>query len=107
MDDVTYASSVQRVFHRLVQAIDAADPDLVEADATGDMVTVTAVKTQAKIVVNTQRAVKQIWVAGKGLGLHFSLGADGRWLDDRGEGRELLAWVKECVADAAGLSLDL
>ena len=71
------------------------------------MVTITATKTGEKIVINTQRAVKQIWVAGKGAGLHFSFGSAGQWLDDKGKGVELLAWVAECVAAATGQSLDL
>jgi CyaY protein len=71
------------------------------------MVTVTSMKTQEKVIVNTQRAVRQIWVAGKGQGLHFSLAPDGRWLDDKGQGQELLAWVKECVSTATGATLDL
>jgi hypothetical protein len=46
-------------------------------------------------------------VAGKGEGVHFSLAADGRWLDDKGKGLELTAWVSECVRAAAGLTLEL
>jgi len=54
------------------------------------------------VVINTQRAVRQIWVAGKGMGSHFSLADDGRWMDDKGKGMELLAWVSECVAALTG-----
>jgi CyaY protein len=107
MDDATYASSVSAVFKKLVKAIDQADPDVVECDATGDMVTITATKSGEKVVVNTQRAVQQIWVAGKGVGVHFSLAADGRWLDDKQKGLEVIAWVAECVESASGLKLAL
>ena len=107
MDEATYTMSVQKVFTRLVKAVDAADPDLMDADSTGDMITVTSMRTQEKVIVNTQRAVRQIWVAGNGQGLHFSLAPDGRWLDDKGQGRELLDWVKTCVAAATGVTLDL
>lgn len=102
MDDATYSAAVSKVFKRLVKACDAADPDALEADATGDMVTITGLKSGDKVVVNTQRAVQQIWVAGKGEGVHFSLGADGRWVDDKGKGLELMAWVAECVYAATG-----
>lgn len=104
-DDAVYATAVAQLFKRLVKAIDAADPDVVECDATGDMVTITAPKTGEKVVVNTQRAVRQIWVAGKGVGVHFSLAADGRWLDDKQKGLELLAWIGECVEAATGQRL--
>lgn len=107
MDDSTYSATVGAVFKRLVKAVDQADPDLLEADATGDMVTITAVRTGEKVIVNTQRAVQQVWVAGQGQGVHFSLGADGRWLDDKGKGVELVAWVRACVQAASGIALEV
>lgn len=105
IDESTYSTAVAQAFKRIVKAVDAADPDAVECDATGDMVTITAAKSGEKVVVNTQRAVRQIWVAGKGEGVHFSQAGDGRWLDDKGRGLELLGWVKACVESASGLSL--
>jgi len=105
MDEASYAASVSAVFKKLVKAVDAVDPDLLEADATADMVTITAVKSGEKVIVNTQRAVQQIWVAGGGAGIHFSLGPDGRWLDDKGKGLELLTWVETCVSGASGQGL--
>jgi CyaY protein len=101
-----YSAAVARVFKRLVKACDAADPDRLEADATGDMVTITAPRSGEKVIVNTQRAVHQLWVAGKGEGVHFSLGADDRWVDDKGRGLELLAWVTSCVEAATGERLE-
>jgi CyaY protein len=105
MDSSAYAASVAAFFKKLVAAADQVDPDLLECDATADMVTLTAPKTGAKVIVNTQRAVSQIWVAGKGEGVHFSRAPDGRWLDDKGKGLELAAWVAECVEDASGVRL--
>jgi CyaY protein len=104
MDAALYASSVSSFFKKLVAAADAVDPDLLECDATGDMVTFTA-KSGTKVIINTQRAVWQIWVAGKGEGVHFSRGADGRWMDDKNKGLELAVWVRECVKDASGVEL--
>ena len=107
MDEAHYASAVKQVFSRLVKAVDRADPDFIEADSTQDMVTISSPKTTEKVVVNTQRAVRQIWVAGKGVGVHFSLGPDGRWLDDRGQGKELLDWVQACAEAATGVKIQL
>ena len=107
LDESTYQTQVSQAFKRLVKACDAADPDVLEADSTGDMVTITATKSGEKVIVNTQRAVKQIWVAGRGAGIHFSLEADGQWRDDKGKGLELHAWVKECVQAASGEVLGL
>ncbi len=105
--DAAYSASVASFFKRLVAAVDAVDPDLLECDATGDMVTITASKTGTKVIVNTQRAVSQIWVAGKGEGVHFSRAADGRWFDDKNKGLELSAWVAECLREASGVSVSI
>lgn len=108
MDEATYHARVGALFKKLIAAVDDADPDRLDADSTGDMVTITAVATGEKVVVNTQRAVWQIWVAGKGLGVHFSYDeASGRWLDDKGKGLELLAWIVDCVRSASGVTLSI
>lgn len=97
LDESTYNREVAAVFRRIIDAADTLDPDELEADATGDMVTLTSA-TGEKCIVNTQRAVRQIWVAGKGQGIHFSWdAASGTWLDDKGKGLELLRFVEEVV----------
>ena len=100
LDEATYNRLVADVFKRLLKVLDAADPDSLEADSTGDMVTVTG-RTGQKVVINTQRAVHQLWVAGNGSGVHFSW--DGaKWLDDKGKGLELYAWIARCAEAASG-----
>lgn len=106
LDEAGYNAQVAKVFKRLLAALDAVDPDVLEADGTGDMVTITATADGRKVVVNTQRAVKQLWVAGLGQGLHFGFdAARGEWVDDKGKGKELFAWISECVADLCGQRL--
>jgi CyaY protein len=106
LDESKFNGLVADVFKRMLKALDAADPDALDADSTGDMLTITGNKSGQKVVVNTQRAVFQLWVAGKSQGLHFSW--DGaRWLDDKGKGIELFAWVAECIAAATGVTLTL
>ena len=105
LDDGTYNSQVAEVFKRLLKGLDTVDPDLLDADSTGDMVTITANKSGQKVVINTQRAVSQLWVAGNGAGIHFSF--DGRWMDDKGKGIELFAWVSACVEAATGAKISL
>ena len=60
-----------KLFLRQCKSADDLDPDVLEASSSGDMVTLLAASGQ-RCVVSTQRAVRQIWVAGKGLGIHFS-----------------------------------
>ena len=103
LDEPAYNSLVAEVFKRLLKGLDALDPDALDADSTGDMVTITGSKSGQKVVINTQRAVWQLWVAGKGQGIHFNFDlATTQWVDDKGKGLELYAWVAECVEAASG-----
>jgi CyaY protein len=105
LDDATYEGLVATAFRRIMDAADELDPDVLDADSTGDMVTLTSAGGE-KCVVNTQRAVQQIWVAGQGQGVHFDYDAhSSAWLDDKGRGIELLGFVSECVQALCGQPL--
>jgi CyaY protein len=102
MDEVRYNSLVAAAFKRILAAADAFDPDVLEAEATGDKVTLTAASGE-KCIINTQRAVWQIWVAGQGQGIHFSHDDAARaWKDDKGKGLELFAFVADTVKQLTG-----
>lgn len=105
LDDSAYTVATSKLFKQLLAAADDVDPDVLEADGGHDMVTFTATRTGEKVIVNTQRAVHQVWVAGAGEGVHFSHADDGRWLDDKGRGHELFAWIRYCVQKASGVML--
>jgi CyaY protein len=107
VDDTTYNGLIATAFKRIVKGVDALDPDLIDVVATSDKIDVTHVPNGEKVVVNTQRAIWQIWVAGKGQGIHFSFAADGRWLDDKAKGLELFSWVAECVGAMTGQGVKL
>jgi CyaY protein len=99
-----YTVMTSALLKRILKACDQIDPDILEADGNNDMVTITA-KSGEKVIVNTQRAVMQMWVAGSGQGIHFSH-ENGRWLDDKNKGLELMAWISTCVESMAQLKLD-
>jgi CyaY protein len=105
MDEATYNQLVAAAFQRIVAAADLLDPDVLEAESTGDMVTLTT-PSREKCIINTQRAVRQIWVAGRGQGIHFSYEPTrGTWLDDKGKGLELFRFVADVVRDLSGEAL--
>jgi CyaY protein len=102
MDEARYNQLVAAVFKRMLAAADALDPDVLEAESTGDMLTLTT-PSREKCIVNTQRAVRQIWVAGKGQGIHFSYDdVSGTWRDDKGKGLELFSFVAQVVRELSG-----
>ena len=99
MDESEYSTRVSRTFAKLMNALDAADPDVLDVESTGDMITVTSHRGE-KCVINTQRAVHQIWVAGKSQGIHFSWDAARQgWWDDKQKGIELFAFIGEAVRE--------
>ena len=102
MDEARYNQLASAAFKRILAAADAIDPDILEAESTGDMLTLTA-RSREKCIVNTQRAVRQIWVAGKGQGIHFSYDeASGTWKDDKSKGLELFSFVADVVRELTG-----
>lgn len=102
MDEARYNQLVSAVFKRMLAAADAIDPDVLEAESTGDMLTLIS-RSREKCIVNTQRAVRQIWVAGKSQGIHFSYDeASGTWKDDKGKGLELFSFVADVVREISG-----
>ena len=102
MDEARYNQFAAAAFKRILAAADVIDPDILEADSTGDMVTLTA-SSREKCIINTQRAVRQIWVAGQGQGIHFDYdAATGTWKDDKGKGLELFSFVAEVVRELSG-----
>lgn len=105
MDESSYNALVGSAFKRILAAADAIDPDVLEADSTGEMITLTA-SSGEKCIVNTQRATRQIWVAGKSQGIHFDYdGPTGTWRDDKGKGLELFAFIAEVVETICGETL--
>ena len=107
MDESAYNALIATAFKRIVKGLDDTDPDVLDVVATGDKIDVTHQPSGEKVVVNTQRALWQIWVAGNGQGIHFSHQTDGRWLDDKGKGLELFAWVSACVNALGGVTVKL
>jgi CyaY protein len=106
MDEAAYNQLVSAAFKRILAAADKLDPDDLEAESTGDMLTLTAASRE-KCIINTQRAVRQIWVAGRGQGIHFTYEpASGTWRDDKGKGLELFRFVADVVRELSGEVLD-
>jgi CyaY protein len=105
MDDARYEQLAVDTLNRVVDLFEDVEPEDADVDPTGDVIRI-ALRNGAQIVVNTQRAAHQIWLAGGQRGWHFSYDEPGeRWLDDRGQGEELFATLRALVRDAIGIEL--
>lgn len=102
-----YLQLADQTFRRIQDALEPIDPDDVDYETTGDVLTLTFANG-VKCVINTQRPAKQIWFAARSRAWHFSWDeASGTWLDDKGTGTELLALLQTVVRENAGQELEI
>jgi CyaY protein len=84
------------------------DPDDIEI-STSDGVLTLALRDGVRVVINTHRAARQIWMAAVASAWHFDPPApgdpDGRWRTSAGD--ELRATVKSVIQERIGLSVNL
>lgn len=101
MDESTYQHLADKTFRAIDAMLDDVDADAVDVERAGDVVTLTFASGK-KCVVNTQRPTRQIWLAADARAWHFSW--DGaKWLDDKGQGVELMAKIAGIVKEQAGI----
>jgi len=88
----------------LERAGEAADVDL-EASRSGNVLQIEFVDNGSKIIVNTQAAMQEIWVAGRAGGFHYRFNGE-HWLNTR-DGSELFAALSVLASEQAGAPLVL
>jgi CyaY protein len=105
MDEAQFRQRVDEMLARLDAAFADVDPDLAESEyAQGTLVVV--FRQAQKLIISPQAPVRQIWAAFRDRAWHFGLDeASGRWLDDKGQGVELVALVASLCRDQAGVAL--
>ncbi len=107
LEEKEYRELVTNEFKKIEKAFDDVDPDEAEFDLAQGAVTI-AFSDGARLILSQQPSVRQIWVAAatKGVAHHFDYDATkGTWMDDKGQGLELLAFVRGMVQEATGISL--
>ncbi|MDP9148324.1 MAG: iron donor protein CyaY [Myxococcota bacterium] len=105
MDDSTYQRLADAVFRAVGDAFEEVDPDVVDCEVAGDVVTLTLPGAK-RCILNTQRPTRQIWLAANARAWHFSWdGAAQKWVDDKGRGDELYATIARLVRESTGVEL--
>jgi CyaY protein len=104
MIDSTYQQLADRALKAITDAFDDVDPELVDCDTSGDVITL-VVRGAQKFVINTQRSARQIWLAANATAWHFSWDEAGQtWLDDKGRG-DLFVTLSRLVREGAGVDV--
>ena len=70
MENIEYFARVSELFERIEEKLDQFE-DEIDYDPSPDKLVVNIEKNGKKIVINTQRAIKEIWLAGNSKGWHF------------------------------------
>ncbi|MBI3074183.1 MAG: iron donor protein CyaY [Deltaproteobacteria bacterium] len=105
LDESRYLSLVDSAWKEIDARFEDVDPDLAEVTNAGDVVTIQYPKG-VRCIINTQRPVRQIWLAARDTAIHFNYDEpSGRWFDDRGRGIELFAYLRTLTKDLAGIDL--
>lgn len=104
MDDSAYERLAADTFGSVLDLFAEVDPEDADVDAAGDVLRID-LRDGQRIVLNTQRPVQQLWLAGGRAAWHFSFDeATRRWLDDKGRG-ELFEILCGMIESSLGIQL--
>jgi CyaY protein len=104
MNESAYRAQIDETLKRIDAAFENVDPDLAESDYAQGTLIITF-KQAHKLILSPQAPLKQLWLAFRDRAWHFTSDDTGRWLDDRGQGVELLALMAELAQQSAGVTL--
>lgn len=105
MNDADFHQAVVATLMRIEQAVEASGAD-IEFENSEEILTL-EFANGSKIIINKQGAARQIWVAAKSGGFHYSHdAASNTWRRDQG-GTELIADLNRLISEQAGVSVRL
>jgi CyaY protein len=108
LDESTFDAVGRAELVYLEERLSDVDPDDIEI-TTSDGVLTLLLRDGIKVVINTHRAARQIWMAAVASAWHFDPPSpddpDGRWRT--GGGEELRATLRAVVAERIQLDVDL
>ena len=105
LDEPRYQKLADAVMRRLERALGDLDPDLVDCELAGDVLTI-ILRGKTKCIVNTQRPTRQIWVAAAARAWHFAYDeTNDRWYDEKDRENELFARLGQIVKEQAGVDV--
>jgi CyaY protein len=105
MDDAGFDRVARDELHKLEDAFSDIDPDDVEV-TTSEGVLRLDLRDGTRIVINSHRAARQIWMAAISSAWHFDPAADGVWRAPR-TGEELRPTLARLLRERIGLTVSL
>jgi CyaY protein len=105
MDEASFDSVARDELHALENAFADIDPDDVEV-TTSDGVLRLDLRDGTRIVINSHRAARQIWMAAVASAWHFDPAGDGTWRAAK-TGEQLRPTLARIVQERIGLAVAL
>jgi CyaY protein len=105
MDEASFDRAARDELRHLEDAFSDVDPDDVDV-STSDGVLRLDLRDGTKIVINSHRAARQIWMAAVATAWHFDPGGDGKWHAAK-SGEELRATLRRVVQERIGLDVSV
>jgi CyaY protein len=99
MTDSEFLQLVEQAFNAIERSIDAAESD-IEVSRAGSVLTL-ELGSGAKIIINSQAPMQQIWVAARSGAYHYAY-RDGRWIDTRDDSELYAALSSLLSTEGAG-----
>jgi CyaY protein len=105
MDDTSFDEVARGELHALESAFSEIDPDDVEV-STSDGVLRLDLRDGTRVVINSHRAARQIWMAAVASAWHFDPAGDGTWRASR-TGEELRPTLARLLRERIGIAVAL
>ena len=105
MDAARFDQVAREELAYIEERLDEVDPDEVEVSSSEGVLTF-ELRDGVKVVVNSHRAARQIWMAAVASAWHFDYDdSDGRWRTRSGD--ELRATLTGLIEERIGLAVEL
>jgi CyaY protein len=103
MGESEFLAQAEATLNAIEAALDRlndADMTDVECSRSGNVLEIEFIDNGSKIIINSQAAMQELWVASRSGGYHYKQ-KDGKWLNTR-DGSELFATLSEEVTKQGG-----
>jgi len=105
IDEKRYRQLLDDTYARIDRAFEDVDPDLAEVSIAQGTLTI-LFHEKLRFMLTPQPSPRQLWAAFRDRAWHFDWeAASGRWLDDRGQGVDLIVLVEQTTREVAAVDL--
>jgi iron donor protein CyaY len=109
LSESEYRALIQKSMRRIESAFEGVDPDLAECEESMGSLTI-QIPGHGRCILSAQPSVRQLWLAlaSKGIAIHFNYDSkSGKWIDDRGQNLELMAFLEKFFLDTLKMKVRL